>query len=74
MNEETQKLIDKFLQECSSVDVFGYTLGVFIAHRIDSNNVDSGNFRVLFDRFNMENGVRFSFQNLTNNMVAISEY
>lgn len=69
MNENTQALIDNFLQECKSVDIFSYTLGVFIAHL----NHNQRNFTKDFYIFNGKNGVRFSFQNLPNNMVAISE-
>ena len=69
MDENTQKLVDTFLQSCSSVDIFGYTLGVFVAH-VDSH---AGSFHYSFKKFNEDNGIRFSYVDLPNNMVAISE-
>ena len=69
MNTENQKLVDTFLQGAKSVDIFSYALGVFVAHVMDKQE-----FRSEFNNFNSQNGIRFTFQILVNNMVAISEY
>jgi len=61
MNEDTQKLVDQFLQNCKSVDIFGYTLGVFVAHKMDNENNGMGfNFTRDFYIFNGKNGIRFN--------------
>jgi hypothetical protein len=69
MDEKTQNLVDNFLQSCNSIDIFGYTLGVFIAHK----NHNESNFNSDFNRFNQVNGIRFEYVNLPNNQIAISE-
>jgi uncharacterized protein (DUF4213/DUF364 family) len=69
MNQETEKLVDNFLQECKSVDIFDYTLGVFIVHL----NHNIGNFHYEFKKFNEANGIRFEYIILPHGKVAISE-
>jgi len=68
MNESTKKIVDEFLQECKSVDVFGYALGIFIAHL----NHNIGNFHYEFKKFNEKNGIQFEYVILPHGKVAIS--
>jgi hypothetical protein len=69
MNEENQKKVDKFLQECKHVDVFGYSLGVFIVGIIKHDE-----FVREFNTFNEWNGINFQIVKLPNSKMALSEW
>jgi len=73
MSEENQKKVDNFLQKCNSIDIFGYALGVFIAHKNHNYNSLERGFNGDFNKFNEENGLQFEYTNLPNNQIAISE-
>lgn len=69
MNEETQNKAKEFLNFCHAVDVYDFTLNVFIAHVVRIPE-----FKAEFKKFNESMGILFVLVELPNNMFAFSNW
>ena len=69
MDEHKQKICDTFLNNCTSVIIFGYAIGAFI---VSVGHAD--NFQAEFTRWNEKQGLNYQITKLPNYQFALTEW